>query len=131
MYLYFDGKKLEFIYLNSILFNNSIIHHLPKTAEEDKIPSAVYKLSNNIWNKIFLNIITRDPWIITNSKIIGEGQSYREPRNIYWKQSKDNIIDGFDSLVKGKMSPDWKITKQSLKPWKFTGSEKVDKKNLI
>ena len=74
------------------------------------------------------HIITGDLWVITNSKIIGEGQSYREPRTTYSKRCKDSIIDGLDSLVKGKMSPKRNKTKQSLEFWRSTISEKVCKK---
>lgn len=49
--IYFNNKRLKFIDLNSILLDNSIIHHLPETLQEDEIPSAFYNLSKTIQNK--------------------------------------------------------------------------------
>ena len=50
--IHFDNKGREFIHLNSILHENDIINCLPESLWEDKIPSAVYSLSNNVRNKI-------------------------------------------------------------------------------
>ena len=51
--IYFYNKGLMFIHFNSILCDNSSIHHLPQPPQENEIPSIVYNLSNTIQNKIF------------------------------------------------------------------------------
>ena len=124
--IYFDKKGLELIHLNSILLDNSIIHHLPETSRgrnsirnkifnhQDTVNSVNINDTNTFGTGIksckcstsaYLNhhhghIITGNLWINTNSKlrnIIGKGLHYRKLRTISWK---DNIIDGLDSLIK-------------------------------
>ena len=43
-------------------------------------------------------------------------------------QSKENVVEGLDNLIKGKLLSDKKISEKSLIPWKFAILTKVDKK---
>ena len=36
-------------------------------------------------------------------KIINKGSNYREQKTINWKKSKENIVEGLDNLIKGKL----------------------------
>lgn len=62
-------------------------------------------------NSTYLNhhhehVIPGDLRIITNLKIrntTSKGPYYKEPTTSNWKRCKDNIMDGLDILVKGKI----------------------------
>lgn len=64
--------------------------------------------------------LLEDLRINANSKIrniISKDLNNRKLRTI---NCKDNIIDGLDSLIKGKLSSNRNMTEQSLTPWKST-----------
>ena len=109
--IYFNNKRLKFTDLNSILLDNSIIHHLPEILQENEIPSAFYNLSKTIQNKFInfqdtdnININSTDVFrigekscecanstyqrIITGGlqKIISKGPYCREPKTLNWKR---------------------------------------------
>ena len=50
--------------------------------------------------------------------IINKGSNYREQKTINWKKSKENIVEGLDNLIKGKLLSDKTISEESLISWK-------------
>lgn len=51
------------------------------------------------------------------SKTISKGLNYKESRTFNLKRCKDNVIDGLDNLIKGKISYNRNKTEQPLTPW--------------
>ena len=60
-------------------------------------------------------------------KIINKGSNYREQKTINWKKSKDNIVEGLDNLIKGKLLSYKKISEESSISWKSAILTKVGK----
>ena len=49
----FDSKGLDFINLNSIIYDKQTRNFLPDPLKDDEAPSMVYRFANTIQNKIF------------------------------------------------------------------------------
>ena len=60
-------------------------------------------------------------------KIINKGSNYREQKTINWKKSKENIVEGLDNLIKGKLLSYKKISEESLISCKSAIITKVGK----